>query len=157
MKQFDDREAIILLAEDDLGHQELTRRALEKTKKNHELYIVNDGVEAMDYLLQKGKYQDPKSSPKPDIILLDLNMPKMDGWQVLEQIKNNPTLRHLTVTVLSSSQHNEDVQRCYENGANSFIMKPVGMCQLFQIFEVLENYWFHIVTLPTNHETVNTI
>ena len=146
------RPAIILLAEDDPGDQELTRRALEEGKIRNELHIAEDGEETLDYLLRRGKYEDPKSSPCPDLILLDLNMPKLDGRQVLEEIKKHEALRTLTVVVLTTSSRDEDVLRTYDLGVNSFITKPVDMGQFISLVQTIEEYWFQIVVLPPHGE-----
>ncbi len=146
------RAAVILLAEDDRGDQELTRRALEEGKVRNELHIVEDGEEALDYLFRRGKYEDPATSPHPDLFLLDLNMPKMDGRQVLAEIKQHPELRRLTVVVLTTSSQEEDVLRSYNVGANSYITKPVDMTQFIQVVQTIEEYWFQVVVLPTHGE-----
>lgn len=148
MGQFDGKPAIILLAEDDPGDQELTRRALEQSKIRNELYVVEDGEEALDYLLRRGKYQNPTSSPKPDLMLLDLNMPKMDGKQLLEQMRADPSLRRIPVVALTTSKQENDIIRTYDLGANSYIVKPVDIDQFVSAIKVLEDYWFQIVVLP---------
>jgi CheY-like chemotaxis protein len=148
MKQPDMKSAVILLVEDDPGDQELTLRAFEESKLNNELHIVEDGEEAIDYLLRKGKYQDSSTSPKPDLILLDLNLPKMDGRQVLERIRQEPELRRMAVVVLTTSHQEQDIIRSYDLGCNSFITKPVDMVQFISVIESLEQYWFQVVLLP---------
>ena len=140
--------AIILLAEDDLGDQELTTRALEEGKVENELYIVKDGEEALDYLFRRGRYTDPKTSPRPDLFLLDLNMPKLDGRQVLEQICSIHELRNIRVVVLTTSSQEEDITRSYDLGVHSYITKPVNLDQFFNVIRALEEYWFQIVVLP---------
>jgi CheY-like chemotaxis protein len=141
------RPPIILLAEDDPGDQELTRRALEEGKIRHELHIVQDGEEALDYLFRRGKYQNPLTSPQPDLLLLDLNMPKIDGRQVLKRIRADADLRRLAVVVLTTSQQEDDVLRTYDLGANSYITKPVELQRFMQVIQTLETYWFQIVVL----------
>jgi CheY-like chemotaxis protein len=148
MMQLDAKPAIILLVEDDPGDQELTLRAFEESKLKNELHIVEDGEEAINYLLRQGKYADPASSPKPDLILLDLNLPKMDGRQVLERIRQEPELRRMAVVVLTTSRQEQDIIRSYDLGCNSFITKPVDMVQFAKVIESLEQYWFQIVLLP---------
>jgi len=140
--------AIILLAEDDLGDQELTKRALEEGKVENELYIVKDGEEALDYLFRRGRYMDPETSPLPDLFLLDLNMPKLDGRQVLEQIRSIHELRNIRVVVLTTSRQEEDITRSYDLGVHSYITKPVDLDQFFNVIRTLEEYWFQIVVLP---------
>jgi CheY-like chemotaxis protein len=142
------RPAVILLAEDDPGDQELTRRALEEGAMRNELHIVTDGEAALDYLFRRGKYQNPATSPRPDLLLLDLNMPKVDGRQVLKRVRADTDLRRLAVVVLTTSQHEEDIIRTYDLGANSYITKPLELRQFMQVIQALETYWFQIVVLP---------
>ena len=146
------RPAIILLAEDDLGDQELTKRALEEGKVGNELYIVKDGEEALDYLFRRGRYTDPETSPRPDLFLLDLNMPKLDGRQVLEQIRSIHELRNIRVVVLTTSHQEEDITRSYDLGVHSYITKPVDLDQFFNVIRTLEEYWFQIVVLPPKED-----
>jgi len=144
--------AVILLAEDDRGGQELTRRALEAGKICNELRIVEDGEEALAYLFRRGKYKDPASSPRPDLLLLDLNLPRVDGREVLERVRADSKLRRMAVVVLTTSRQEEDILRSYELGCNSFITKPVAMDQFIQLIQALEEYWFQIVVLPPKTE-----
>ena len=146
------RPAIILLAEDDLGDQELTKRALEEGKIENELYIVKDGEEALDYLFRRGRYTDPETSPRPDLFLLDLNMPKLDGRQVLEQIRSIHELRNIRVVVLTTSRLEEDITRSYDLGVHSYITKPVDLDQFFNVIRTLEEYWLQIVVLPAKDD-----
>jgi CheY-like chemotaxis protein len=152
MEQLNGKPAVILLAEDDPGDQELTRRALEQSRIRNELYIVEDGEEALDYLCRRGKYGDPASSPKPDLMLLDLNMPKMDGKQLLEHMRADPNLRRIPVVALTTSKQENDIIRTYDLGANSYIVKPVNMDQFVNAIKVLKDYWFQIVVLPPRGE-----
>ncbi len=140
--------AVILLAEDDRGDQELTRRALEEGKIRNDLRIVEDGEEALAYLHRRGKYKDPATSPRPDLLLLDLNLPRVDGREVLERVRADSKLRRMAVVVLTTSRQEEDILRSYELGCNSFITKPVGMDQFIRVIQALEEYWFQIVVLP---------
>jgi CheY-like chemotaxis protein len=142
------RPVIILLAEDDPGDQELTRRFLAEGPMHHELYIVRDGEEALDYLWRRGPYQNPTTSPRPDLVLLDLNMPKIDGRQVLERMRADATLRRLAVVVLTTSQREEDILHTYDLGANSYITKPADLQRFMQVIQALETYWFQTVVLP---------
>ena len=146
--QINGRPAVILLAEDDPGDQELTRRALEEGQVRNELHVVEDGEEALDYLYRRGKYVHPATSPRPDLLLLDLNMPKVDGRRVLEHIRTDHDLRRLAVVVLSTSQQEEDVIRTYDLGANSYITKPADQQRFVQVVQALEAYWFQTVCLP---------
>ena len=140
--------AVILLVEDDLGDQELTRRALRQWKVKNDLYIVQDGEEALDYLFHRGRYQDAASAPAPQLVLLDLNLPKLDGRQVLQRIREDPTLRGLVVVVLTTSKEETDVIRSYDLGVNSYVTKPMDIQQFIQVIHELEHYWFQIVVLP---------
>ena len=130
----------------------MTRRALEHSRIRNELYIVEDGEEALDYLFRRGKYENPTSSPKPDLMLLDLNMPKMDGKQLLKQMRADPTLRRIPVVALTTSKQESDIIRTYDLGANSYIVKPVDMDQFINAIKVLKDYWFQIVVLPPRGE-----
>ena len=144
--------ALILLVEDDRGSQELTRRALDESKFRNELRIVDDGEEALAYLFRRGKYKDPATSPTPDLLLLDLNLPRVDGREVLEQVRADSKLCRMAVVVLTTSRQEEDVLRSYELGCNSFITKPVDMNQFMQVIQALERYWFQIGVLPPKTE-----
>ena len=144
--------AVILLAEDDRGDQELTRRALEEGKIRNDLRVVEDGEEALAYLYRRGKYKDPATSPRPDLLLLDLNLPRVDGREVLERVRADSKLRRMAVVVLTTSRQEEDILRSYELGCNSFITKPVGMDQFIRVIQALEEYWFQIVVLPPKME-----
>jgi len=144
--------AVILLVEDDRGDQELTRRALAEGKNPTELHIVEDGEEALAYLFRCGKYKDPATSPRPDLLLLDLNLPRVDGREVLEQVRGDSKLRRMAVVVLSTSRQEEDILRSYEAGCNSFITKPGDINQFTRAVQALEEYWFQIVVLPPETE-----
>ena len=143
------RLAVILLAEDDPGDQELTRRALEEDVLRVDLRIVSDGEEALDYLFQRGPY---RAAPRPDLILLDLNMPKRNGREVLEVLKASPELCRIPVVVLTTSQQEADIIATYDLGCNSYVQKPVELDQFINVVRKLGNYWFEIVTLPRTAE-----
>jgi CheY-like chemotaxis protein len=140
------------MAEDDRGDQELTRRALEAGKIRNDLRIVENGEEALAYLFRRGKYKDPVSSPRPDLLLLDLNLPRVDGREVLERVRADGKLRRMAVVVLTTSRQEEDILRSYELGCNSFITKPVAMDQFIRFIQAVEEYWFQIVVLPPKTE-----
>lgn len=142
------RRAVVLLIEDDPGDQELTRRALAEGVIKVDLRIVTDGVHAMAYLTRVGEYSDPLKAPPPDLILLDLNMPKIDGREVLRRIKSEPKLREIPVVVLTTSEQESDIVRSYDLGCNSFITKPVDLDGFIQAIRKLGAYWFELVTLP---------
>lgn len=140
--------SILLVAEDDPGDQELIRWALRENTIDASLHIVSDGEEAMDYLLRRGSYADPARSPRPDLILLDLNMPKLDGKQVLGQIRGHTELRRIPVVVLTTSSSRQDILSSYDLGCNSFITKPTEPDDLVRYIRTLGSYWFDMVTLP---------
>ena len=142
------RPAIILLAEDDPGDQELTRRAFDEGRIKNELHIVEDGEAALDYLLRKGKYKDPEKSPRPDIFLLDLNMPKMDGRMLLEEMHNNPDCPNVVTVVMTTSKQETDIVKSYNLGVKSFITKPIVFEDFIHTIKVLGEYWLQIVVLP---------
>jgi CheY-like chemotaxis protein len=137
-----------LIAEDDPDDQLLEREALEENRLINEVYFVNDGEELLDYLYHRGQFSDPVTAPRPDLILLDLNMPKIDGRQALAVIKEDSELRRIPVVVLTTSKAEEDILRSYNLGVNSFIVKPVTFESLVQLIRVLTQYWFSIVRLP---------
>lgn len=142
------KRVVILLAEDDPGDQELTRRALQGDILRTDLRIVENGEEAVDYLLRRGRFADPADAPRPDLILLDLNMPRMGGREVLAQIKHKPELGRIPVVVLTTSTQETDIVKSYDLGCNSYIHKPVDIEQFIQVIRQLKNYWFELVTLP---------
>ncbi len=144
--------AIILLVEDNRAEQELMRRVLAEGKIRNDLRMVEDGEEALAYLFRRGKYKDPATSPRPDLLLLDLNLPRVDGREVLKQVRADPNLRLMVVVVLTISQKEEDIFRSYDLGCNSFITKPVDMKQFTRVIQALEEYWFQVVILPPKME-----
>jgi CheY-like chemotaxis protein len=148
MGELDTRPVTILLAEDDPGDQNLTLRALRKARIHNEVHVVEDGEEAMDYLLRRGQYADADSAPRPHLLLLDLNMPKLDGRGVLEEIRNNAELRRLPVVVLTTSREEADIVQSYDLGVNSYISKPVEIEAFFDVIRKLGEYWLQIVALP---------
>lgn len=136
----------ILIADDDPDDQMLTQEALEDNRLVNDVRFVNDGEELLDYLYGRGRYSS--APPRPDLILLDLNMPKLDGRQALSLIKADEELRRIPIVVLTTSRAEEDVLRTYQLGVNSFIVKPVTFESLVQVTKVLTEYWFSIVRLP---------
>ncbi|NND96172.1 MAG: response regulator [Pirellulaceae bacterium] len=143
--------AVILLVEDDPGDQELTRRALKHDSLNVDLRIAEDGEQAMDYLTRSGSFSDPATCPVPDLILLDLNMPKMNGREVLAELRNHELLSRIPVVVLTTSEQEMDILRSYDLGCNSYIQKPVDIDQFTESVRRLGTYWFGVVTLPPVH------
>jgi two-component system response regulator len=142
------RPITILLADDDEDDRLMTRDALRDARLHNPLRTVIDGVELMEYLRREGEYADPKESPRPGMILLDLNMPRMDGREALRAIKGDPELRSIPVVVLTTSKAEEDVIRTYDLGVNSFITKPVTFLGLVEVMKVFSRYWLEIVDLP---------
>lgn len=138
----------ILMADDDEEDSMLVREALAKSQLSIELYIVKNGEELMDYLYNRGQYTDRSKAPRPGLILLDLNMPKKDGLEVLRDIKIDPYLRQIPVVVLTTSSAEEDIYHTYDLGANSFITKPVTFDSLVEVMQAVGKYWFEIVELP---------
>jgi CheY-like chemotaxis protein len=139
---------VILMADDDDDDRLLTRDALAESHLDGDLRFVEDGEELLDYLLHRGKYEQPASAPSPGLILLDLNMPKKDGREALREIKTDPELRRIPVVVLTTSKADTDVGRLYDLGANSFISKPFQFDALVKVMQILSQYWLHTVELP---------
>jgi two-component system, chemotaxis family, response regulator Rcp1 len=135
----------ILLVEDNPGDARLTREALSMSKIQNNLHHARDGEEAMRFLRRQGAFAEV---PQPDLILLDLNLPKRDGREVLEDIKRDPLLMHVPVVILTSSQAEEDILRAYRLHANCFITKPVDLEQFIKVVGSIEQFWFTIVKLP---------
>tara|TARA_Y100000031_G_C7910926_1_gene243778 strand:+ start:48 stop:500 length:453 start_codon:yes stop_codon:yes gene_type:complete len=139
---------IILMADDDDDDYQLTRDAFEEHRIASLLYRVRDGEELMDYLLRRDRYKYPEQSPRPDLILLDLNMPKKDGREALAEIKKHPDLKKIPVVILTVSELDDDIDRAYDLGASSYIKKPEKFNQLVDVVKVLKRYWLEIVQLP---------
>jgi CheY-like chemotaxis protein len=135
----------ILLVEDNPGDVDLTREALQDAKVRNRLHVVDDGAKAVDFLFKRGAYTD---APRPDIILLDLNLPKKDGRQVLEEIKADPQFAEIPVVILTTSQAEEDILRSYQLHANCYITKPVDFKQFMHVVKSIEEFWLTIVKLP---------
>ena len=137
----------ILLVEDNPGDERLTREALKEGKVYHKLHWAKDGVEAMDFLYRRGKWRD---APRPDIILLDLNLPKKDGREVLQDIKSDETLKRIPVVVLTTSKAEEDVLKSYNLHANCYVTKPVDLEKFIVVVKSIDIFWLTVVTLPPN-------
>jgi CheY-like chemotaxis protein len=135
----------ILLVEDNLGDVRLTTEALKEGKITNNISVVNDGVEALAFLRKEGKY---KNAPRPDLIFLDLNMPRKDGREVLVEIKSDPSLKTIPVIILTTSQAEQDILMTYESHANCFITKPVDLEQFLKITKMIEEFWLTMVKLP---------
>ncbi|MDQ1086754.1 MULTISPECIES: response regulator [unclassified Siphonobacter] len=143
---------VILIADDDEEDREMTQEALEENFILNEIHFVEDGLELLDYLLRRGKYENPKLSPRPGLILLDLNMPRMDGREALKHIKSHPDLRRIPVIILTTSHAEEDILRSYDLGVNCFITKPVTFRDFIEVTKSLGKYWFEIVQIPVTSD-----
>ncbi len=142
------RGIVILCAEDDDDDRLLIREAWEEGRLANELRFVNDGEELMEYLQRRGAWSDPASAPRPGLILLDLNMPRKDGREALQEIREDPELRRIPVVVLTTSKAEEDILRSYDLGVNSFITKPVTFDSMVETLQTVGRYWFEIVEIP---------
>jgi CheY-like chemotaxis protein len=139
----------ILMADDDAEDRMLTEEAFRESRLSNDLRFVENGVELLDYLNRRNGYAD---APRPGLILLDLNMPKMDGREALHEMKKVPRIRRIPVVVLTTSESEEDILRTYELGVSSYITKPVTFEGLVQVTRDLSHYWFEIVELPPDDE-----
>jgi len=137
----------ILMVEDNPVDVLVTREALKQGRITNNLSVAEDGEEALDFLFRTGQFS---AAPRPDLILLDLNLPKKDGREILTELKNNPDLRSIPVVILTTSQAEEDVLRSYDCGANCFIVKPVDLEQFTSTIRSIEDFWFSIVKLPAS-------
>jgi CheY-like chemotaxis protein len=137
----------ILLVEDNPGDVRLTQEALKENKIRNNLHVAKDGVEAMQFLRRINGYND---APRPDLILLDLNLPKKDGREVLAEIKTDENLRSIPVVILTTSDAEEDVAKAYQMYANCYIRKPIDLNRFIDVVKVIENFWLSIVELPPN-------
>jgi CheY-like chemotaxis protein len=149
MKDKDNRRTIVIIAEDDPDDRLLIKDALkEATRQSVEVVFVQDGAEMLDYLHRRGRYTEPGKARQPELILLDLNMPKKSGLEVLAEIKRDAALRSIPVVLLTTSRSPEHVTRSYELGGNGFITKPDSYAELVEMMSNLERYWFRTVQLP---------
>ena len=139
------RQIKILLVEDSAGDVRLTQEALRDSKLCNRLHVVNDGVAALAFLRQQPPYQD---APRPDVILLDLNLPKKGGHEVLAEVKSDPALRRIPIIILTTSSAEEDILKTYDLHANCYITKPLDFSKFTEIVHNIENFWFSIVRLP---------
>jgi CheY-like chemotaxis protein len=142
-----DKNFIVLMAEDDEHDVMATKRAWKTNRMENPLYIVNDGEECLDYLYRRGAYSDPATSPRPGIVLLDINMPKMDGLETLKAIKESAEFTHLPVIMLTTSQAEEDRLKSYSFGANAYIVKPIGFENFSEAIRTINLFW-KLVELP---------
>jgi CheY-like chemotaxis protein len=141
------REVSILLVEDNPGDVRLTIEALKEGKVNTRLSVVSNGFDAMEFLRLKGRYLN---APRPDLILLDLNLPKKNGSEVLAEIKSDPTLRRIPIVVLTTSDAEQDVLRSYDLNANCYISKPVDLDQFLNVVRSINDFWLTVVRLPSD-------
>ena len=142
------RPITLLLADDDPDDCMLAREALAESRLANHLHVVGDGEELLQFLRHEGQYADRTTSPRPGLILLDLNMPRKDGREALREIKADPNLRSIPVVVLTTSEAEEDIIRTYDLGVSSYISKPVSFDGLVEVMRVLGRYWFEIVEVP---------
>jgi two-component system response regulator len=146
---------VILMADDDPDDRELTREAFEENHIANDLRFVEDGEELLDYLHHRGKYADAESAPRPGIILLDLNMPRKDGREALQELKKDPRFRGIRVVIMTTSKAEEDVVRSYDLSAASYITKPVTFERLVEVVRTLGKHWLEIVELPPDGNNGN--
>ena len=142
------RPIVILMADDDPDDRMLVREAMTESRVVNELRFVEDGEQLLDYLTRRGKYADPDGAPRPGLILLDLNMPRMDGREAISEIKQDPALRQIPIVVLTTSKAEEDIYRTYDLGVSSYVVKPVTFQALVDVMADLGRYWFELVKLP---------
>ena len=140
------RHAEFLLIEDNPGDVRLTREALMESKLRNNLNVVSDGIEALAFLRRQGQYND---APRPDVILLDLNLPKKDGREVLAEIKSDPDLKRIPVVIVSSSEAEADILKSYDLHVNCYVTKPVNLDQFIKVVQSIESFWLTIVKLPS--------
>ncbi len=135
----------ILMVEDNQGDADLTREGLDRSKISNRLHVVEDGEKAMAFLRRQGTYAE---APRPDLILLDLNLPRKDGREVLAEIKSDDNLKRIPVVILTSSRAEEDIVKSYNLHANCYISKPIELKQFLDVVKSIENFWLSIVVLP---------
>jgi CheY-like chemotaxis protein len=145
----------ILMADDDPDDRRLTKEAFDESHLVNDLRFVEDGEELLDYLNRRGKYTDPESAPWPALLLLDLNMPRKDGREALEELKKDPRFRGIRVVIMTTSKAEEDVVRSYNLSAASYITKPVTFDRLVEVIRTLGKYWLEIVELPPDGNGIN--
>jgi CheY-like chemotaxis protein len=142
------RQLTILLVEDNPRDVRLTQRAFAQADMSHDLRVVRDGDEALDYLHREGQYKEPQLSPRPDLILLDLNLPRMNGHELLDFLKQDQRFRQIPIIVLTTSGRPDDVRLAYEAGANAYLLKPVEFARFTDVMEQLGKFWLELVELP---------
>lgn len=148
MQKTDNREVIFLVVEDNPADQKLTMKALSRNSEKNVVVIANDGQEALDYLNGHGEFGNRKKHPFPDIMLLDINMPRLNGKDLLQRIRVSERLKHLPVIMLTNSVYEVDVVESYRLGANAYVQKPVTIGEFFEAVDNLENFWLNTTRLP---------
>ena len=144
------RPIVVLLIEDNPGDVRLVAEALRESKLQIALYTVTDGVAAMDFLHQVGAYT---AAPRPDLICLDLHLPRKDGRQVLQEVKSDPLLAHIPVAILTTSDTDEDIEQIFQHHANCYIRKPLNIENFIDVVQSINHFWFAVVTTPSDSET----
>ncbi len=140
--------AVILVVEDDQGDQILIEEALQSSRISKRIQIVKDGEEALDYLRRVGPYGDPVAAPRPDLILLDLNMPRLGGKEVLARVKSDPEMKIIPVVAFTTSGLEEDILQCFSAGVNSYVQKPADFDRFQAVLRHIEQYWLTVSSLP---------
>lgn len=138
----------ILLVEDNEADIKITLRAFEKANLSHKIYVAHDGQEALDFVRNQGEFKDKEKFPRPDLILLDIKMPKVDGFGVLKELKSDLNYNYIPIIILTSSKNEEDIMRSYQGGASSFIPKPVKYEEFLEVVHAIDSYWNAISKLP---------
>lgn len=140
--------AILLIADDDPADCLLIEKAFRKAEISGPLHVVHDGADLMDYLKRRGRYAEPEDAPRPSLILLDLNMPKMDGTEFLKRLRDEPDLRGIPVVVLTTSDDERDIASSYALGANSYMVKPAAFDDMVKVAKIVKAHWLEAVRLP---------
>ncbi len=143
----------ILLVEDNPADVEIAMEAFRRSNKGNRVVVCRDGEEALDYLFQRGRFTKPGSAPRPDLVLLDLNLPGKSGADVLDQIKHDDRLRSIPVVMLTTSDREEDVTRCYRMGANNYLAKPVQFEDCLKLVGQIQDYWLDVSKLPPKNSS----
>jgi CheY-like chemotaxis protein len=138
----------ILLVEDNPADVEITIEAFRRSHKGNRVSVCRDGEEALEFLFQRGRYARAGSAPRPDLILMDLNLPRKSGAEVIEQLKTTDQFREIPVVVLTTSDRDEDIQRCYKIGANNYLIKPVQFDECVKLISDIQQYWLELSKLP---------
>lgn len=142
------KEIVILLVEDNPVDVKITKRAFQEGRIKNSLYVARDGAEALDFVYRKGKYTDESKAPRPDLILLDIKLPKVNGIDILKRLKTDPNLKRIPITMLTVSDKNEDIIRSFDLGVNSYITKPVDFDKFVEAMKAHHFYWTVVTELP---------